>query len=83
MKSEEYMRSEYELRRRIMQALNSQPELAGSQIGVLLDEGIVILLGRAQSSAARSIAEETARQISKLPKVANEISVRLPDFLPG
>ena len=70
-----------ELRRRVLSELDWEPALDASSIGVAAKDGIVTLTGTVGSYAEKLNAERAAKRVSGVKAVAEELSVKLPDYI--
>ncbi len=59
--------------------LDADEAVDAAQILVTVDGGVVTLLGRADSHAARWAAEKAARRVSGVRSVAQNLTVSVPD----
>ena len=71
------MKSNLELREDIEGELSWEPSVSETDIGVIVDDGIVTLTGRVDSLPAKWGAEKAALRVSGVKAVANEIKVKL------
>lgn len=72
------MKSNAVLQQDVMDALRWEPGLNSAQIGVLAQNGIVTLTGRAESIAQKFKAERTAERVAGVKAVVQQIDVELP-----
>lgn len=68
---------EMELRQHVETALDWEPSVDASDIGVSVDEGVVTLRGNVDSYAEKMTAEHAALRVYGVKAVANDLSVRL------
>lgn len=62
----------------VMAALNAEPGVDATHIGVAVDNGIVTLSGHVGSAAEKRAAEQVAASARGVKAIAQEIEVRLP-----
>lgn len=67
-----------ELQKKVLDALDWDPSLDATQIGVAASDGVVTLTGLVPSYADRLAAERVVKQIVGVKGLANELEVRLP-----
>src|SRR3977135_1814892 len=72
------MRPDNEIRRDVLQELDSDPEIASRDIAVSVRDGVVTLAGFVRSFGEKSQAETDARRVEGVVGLANDIEVRLP-----
>lgn len=73
------MRSPSELQHDVIEELDFDPRLAGTEIGVsVTGDGVVTLNGRVASYAEKIAAERAAKRVAGVKGVANELEVELP-----
>jgi osmotically-inducible protein OsmY len=72
------MRPDNEIRRDVLQELDSDPEIASRDIAVSVRDGVVTLAGFVRSFGEKSQAEADARRVEGVVGLANDIEVRLP-----
>ena len=68
-----------EIRQHVESALDWEPSLDASDIGVSVDEGVVTLRGDVGSYAAKVTAERVALRIYGVKGVANDLAVHIPN----
>lgn len=73
------MRSDDEIKRDVEQALRRSPHLDAGDIGVVVNDGVVMLGGFVAAQAEKLRAEEAAKATAGVAAVANVIQVRTPD----
>ena len=66
-----------ELKEHVQNALEWEPSIDQSDIGVSVDEGVVTLRGNVRSYTERSTAERVALRVYGVKAVANDLEVRL------
>ena len=66
-----------ELKQYVQNALDWEPSVDQSDIGVSVDEGVVTLRGNVRSYTERSAAERVALHVYGVKAVANDLEVRL------
>lgn len=69
------------LRREIMAALDEEPLLDGTSIGVSVQAGVVGLFGRAESADQVAAIERVVKQTAGVRTLTNEIGVKRQRFL--
>jgi osmotically-inducible protein OsmY len=62
----------------VMEELQWDPKLDGSEIGVLVEGHVVTLKGHVRSYAEKTEAEKAVKRLSNVQAVANNLEVRLP-----
>jgi osmotically-inducible protein OsmY len=67
-----------ELKQHVQNALDWEPSLDATDIGVSVDEGVVTLRGNVASFAAKTIAERVALRVYGVKAVADDLVVHLP-----
>jgi osmotically-inducible protein OsmY len=72
------MRPDNDIRRDVLQELDSDPEIASRDIAVSVRDGVVTLAGFVRSFGEKSQAEADARRVEGVVGLANDIEVRLP-----
>ena len=72
------MFSNLELQKRILDALDWDPSLDASRIGVAVKDGIVTMTGQVPSYTERLEAERAIKRIAGVKGLANDLEVRLP-----
>jgi osmotically-inducible protein OsmY len=72
------MTRDLELRRRVIEALEFEPSIDPSDIGVAARDGVVSLSGHVGSFVEKFTAERTVRQVKGVKAVAQSLEVRLP-----
>jgi osmotically-inducible protein OsmY len=66
------------LRENVIEELNGQPAVHAAAIGVAVENGVVTLSGRVGTYAEKVTATESAKHVSGVRALADEIEVRLP-----
>jgi len=66
-----------ELKHQVQNALDWEPSLDATDVGVSVDQGVVTLRGNVQSYAEKMTAEHVALRVFGVRAVANDVSVRL------
>lgn len=66
-----------DLKQHVQNALDWEPSLDASDIGVSVDEGVVTLRGNVASYAAKVVAERAALRVYGAKAVANDLAVHL------
>jgi osmotically-inducible protein OsmY len=72
------MMANKEMRTRVLQALEWEPSLDASRIGVAVTDGVVALTGQVPSWADRVMAEKTVKVLAGVKGIANDLEVHLP-----
>lgn len=72
------MLNNIELQKKVLEALDWEPSLDASRIGVAASGGVVTLTGQVQSYADRWTAERVVKQLFGVKALANDLEVRLP-----
>jgi osmotically-inducible protein OsmY len=72
------MKTDIELQRDVLYALEWEPTINAAEIGVTVDSGVVTLAGHVGSTQERSTAEHIAERVQGVRAVANEIAVQMP-----
>jgi osmotically-inducible protein OsmY len=67
----------HELQKHVLEALEWEPSVDASDIGVTVDEGVVTLRGDVRTYHERATAERVALRVYGVKAVANDIQVRL------
>jgi osmotically-inducible protein OsmY len=67
-----------ELKQHVLNALDWEPGLNASDIGISVDEGVVTLRGNVSSYTERVIAERVALRVFGVKAVANDLAVHVP-----
>ncbi|WP_394776157.1 BON domain-containing protein [Flavobacterium sp.] len=73
------MKTNEELQRRVIKAINSKPLLSDTEIGVLALNGIITLTGSVHSYAKKEQVEATAKNVRGVKVVIEKIDVVLKD----
>jgi osmotically-inducible protein OsmY len=72
------MRPDNDIRRDVLQELDSDPKIASRDIAVSVRDGVVTLAGFVRGFGEKSQAEADARRVEGVVGLANDIEVRLP-----
>jgi osmotically-inducible protein OsmY len=72
------MRPDNDIRRDVLQELDSDPKIASRDIAVSVRDGVVTLAGFVHGFGEKSQAEEDASRVEGVGGLANDIEVRLP-----
>ena len=80
MSSSTEERTDWKIQRDLIEEFKWDFRLEPNQIGVSVNDGIVILTGLVDSYARRHAAEEDALRVRRVKAVVNDIEVSLPDF---
>jgi osmotically-inducible protein OsmY len=72
------MLNNLELQKKVLEALDWEPSLDATRIGVAASGGVVTLTGQVPSYADRLAAERVVKQIAGVKGLANDVEVRLP-----
>lgn len=78
MKTEIGSASDVALRDRILQELKWEPSVNEAGIGVVVEDGVVTLLGNVPRWPEREAAERAARRVLGVKAIANDLEIRLP-----
>ena len=70
-----------EIQKKVLDELRWDTRVNETAIGVVVDRGVVTLLGTVDSWVERVAAQEAAHRVSSLHDVANDIQVKLPGSL--
>jgi len=74
------MRSDIDIKRDVETELHTNPDIDATDIAVAVKSGVVTLSGYVRSYMQRWEAEKTAKRVTGVVAVANDIEVRLPIF---
>jgi osmotically-inducible protein OsmY len=74
------MKSDIDIKRDVEEELRLNPDLDATDIAIAVKNGVVTLSGFVRSFSQRWEAERTAKRVSGVMGVANDIEVRLPIF---
>ena len=74
------MKSDSRLQREVIAALDQDPNVEGTAIGVAVKGDVVSLFGRARSLEQAAAAERAAKQVAAVRALTNEIEVETQDF---
>lgn len=69
------MKENEELRKGVQDAIEWQPQLESSEIGVIADNGIITLTGSVDSYSKKIEAEEAAKKVSGVKAVVEKINI--------
>ncbi len=72
------MLNNLELQKKVLDALDWEPSLDATRIGVAASGGVVTLTGQVPSYADRWTAERVIKQMAGVKGLANDVEVRLP-----
>lgn len=72
------MKTDKELQRDILDELGWEPRVDAADIGVSVEDGVVILNGRVKSLIEKWVAERVAQRVQGVRAVTDELVVRLP-----
>lgn len=67
-----------DLKQHVQSALDWEPSLDASDIGVSVDEAVVTLRGNVRSYAEKTVAERVALRVFGVKGIANDLAVHLP-----
>lgn len=73
--------TDIELQKAVLEELRWDARIDPADVGVTVDDSIVMLAGTVRSYAERVAADEAAHRVDGVRDVANELEVRLPDIL--
>lgn len=73
------MKTNEELQKKILEAINWEPLLSGAEIGVLVIDGVVTLTGSVNSYVKKEEVEKAARNVLGVKAVVEKIEVVLND----
>jgi osmotically-inducible protein OsmY len=73
------MKTDAELQRDVLQALQWEPSVDATQIGVTVKGGVVTLTGHVTEYAQKFTAEAAAKRVHGVKGVANDVGVKLSD----
>lgn len=74
------MRSDIDIKRDVEAELHTNPDIDATDIAVAVKSGVVTLSGYVRSYMQKWEAEKTAKRVTGVVAVANDIEVRLPIF---
>lgn len=72
------MLNNVELQKKVLEAMDWEPSLDATRIGIAASGGVVTLTGQVPSYADRLAAERVVKRIVGVKGLANDLSVRLP-----
>jgi osmotically-inducible protein OsmY len=67
-----------DLEQQVQTALDWEPSVDASDIGVAVDDGVITLRGNVSSFAEKQVAERVALRVFGVKAVANDLNVHLP-----
>jgi osmotically-inducible protein OsmY len=70
-----------ELKQHVQNALDWEPSLDATDVGISVDEGVVTLRGNVASFSEKTTAERVALRVYGVKAVANDLGVHLPSGL--
>ena len=70
------MRTDSKIKEDVLEELAWQPNIDETQIGVLVDKGVVTLTGTVDSYAKKMTAEKAAKSVFGVRAVAEDIKVK-------
>ena len=71
------MKTNEELQKDVLEAINWEPLLNASEIGVIVNDGVVTLTGIVDSYAKKEEAENAVKSVTGVKVVVEKIDVRL------
>ena len=71
------MKTDLKLKRDILDELAWEPSIDAAEVGVLVHEGVVTLVGHVASHSQKYSAEEAVKRVLGVRAVANDLEVRL------
>lgn len=74
------MKTDTELQRDVLDELQWDPSFDAAEIGISAKDGIITLSGQVANFAEKSAAVRTAKRVSGVKAVADNIEVRLPSI---
>src|SRR5579872_3021907 len=72
------MKTDKKIQRDILDELDWEPRVDAAEIGVSVEDGVVILNGRVKSLIEKWVAERVAQRVEGVRAVTDEIAVKLP-----
>jgi len=78
MATKTMLASDKDLQQDVLDELDWDPEVAVTDVGVEVDDGVVTLTGTVDSYAKKAAAERAALRVGGVRAVANDIQVKLP-----
>ena len=72
------MKTDREIQDAVERRLRSAPDMDAADVGVSVQDGVVVLTGTVRTFAEREAAEQTALATESVLDVANEIVVNIP-----
>ncbi len=70
------LKSDVEIQEEVFQTLKCDSQVAGTKIGVAVEEGVVTLMGLADSFTERWAAQEAAYRVVGVRHVVNDLRVK-------
>ena len=70
------LKSDGQIQEEVFQTLKCDSQVAGTKIGVAVEEGVVRLMGRADSFTERWAAQEAAYRVVGVRHVVNDLQVK-------
>ena len=67
-----------DLKQQVQNALDWEPSVDASDIGVAVDDGVITLRGNVSTFVEKQVAERVALHVFGVKAVANDLAVRLP-----
>jgi len=81
MKTETRSSTAMNLKDEVLDELKWEPSVNEAEIGVVVKDGVVTLLGTVETWAEKAAAEEATQRVSGVTAVANELQIKLPSRL--
>lgn len=72
------MKNDLDLRRDLLDELESEPSVDAAHIGVAARDGVITLTGAVKSYSEKLAAERVVKRVRGVSAIANDIDVRLP-----
>jgi osmotically-inducible protein OsmY len=72
------MKTDFEIQQDVMAGLLWEPALKGAQIGVAVNQGVVMLSGVVDTYYKKVLAEKATKKVNGVKAVAEEIVVKVP-----
>ncbi|GAA0550502.1 BON domain-containing protein [Chitinophaga japonensis] len=72
------MKTDIELQKDVMDELQWDPVLQAAEIGVVVKNGIVTLMGHVNNYSEKTAAEKAAKRVKDVKAVAMDLEIRLP-----
>jgi osmotically-inducible protein OsmY len=73
------LKPDTKLQHDVQAELEWEPSVDATQIGVLVKDGVITLVGHVTGYAQKTAAERVAKRVAGVKAVANDIAVRLPE----